>query len=147
MIGSALFSLFIIFVFRTGIVYTARDEDGLLKEKIPILGYLVSAGFLVCIAAFLVVANYLGLIQNGVRLSFCSLYTLNLALYMILFLFDTFVIDGLVLGYWRPGFLKLPEAMGWESMKQHMLKSIPAGTFFGLIITLVSTVLTYYFIM
>lgn len=51
-IGSALFSLFVIFVFRTGVVYNARDEDGLLKEKIPIQGYLASIGFLVLIVFF-----------------------------------------------------------------------------------------------
>jgi len=145
-IGSALFSLFVIFVFRTGVVYNARDEDGLLKEKIPIQGYLASIGFLVLIVFFLVTANYFGLIQKGFRLSFGGLYALNLVLYLILFLFDTIVIDGLVLGYWQPGFLKLPQAMGWDSMRKHMRKSIPAGAFFGLIITLVSTVLTYYFI-
>ncbi|MGB3702103.1 MAG: hypothetical protein WA997_12615 [Anaerolineales bacterium] len=86
------------------------------------------------------------MIQKGFRLIFGGLYALNLVLYLILFLFDTIVINGLVLGYWRPGFLKLPEAMAWDSMKEHMLKSIPAGTIFGLIITLVCTVLTYYFI-
>lgn len=32
-IGAVLFSLFVIFVFRTGIVYNARNEDGLLKRK------------------------------------------------------------------------------------------------------------------
>jgi hypothetical protein len=34
-IGAVLFSFFVIFVFRSGIAYTARNEDGLLKEIIP----------------------------------------------------------------------------------------------------------------
>jgi hypothetical protein len=49
-----------------------------------------------------------------------------------------------VLGYWRPAFLKLPDAMGWDSMKVHIIKSIPVGAFFGLIISLVSTAITYF---
>jgi hypothetical protein len=130
-IGSVIFSFFVIFVFRTRIVYTARKEDGSLKEKIPIVG-------------FLVLANSLGLFRKGIQLSFGALYTLNLTLYLILFLFDTIVIDGFVLGYWRPTFLQLPESMGWTSMKEHMLKSIPVGTFFGLIIALVSTIISIY---
>ena len=77
-IGAVLFSSFVIFVFRTGIVYTARNKDGLIKERIPITEYLTSIGFLVIIIFFLVAANYFGLIQNGYQLSFWSLYALNL---------------------------------------------------------------------
>ena len=143
-IGATLFSVFVIFVFRTGVVYKARNEDGLLKEKIPITGYLTSIGFLFLIVFFLVAANYFGLIQNGYQLSFWSLYALNLGLYLILFLFDTIVIDGFVIGYWRPVFLQLPEAMGAQSMREHIKKSIPVGTVFGLIVSLVCTAVSYY---
>jgi hypothetical protein len=146
-IGSVIFSFFVIFVFRTRIVYTAREEDGSLKEKIPLRGYLTSGIFLLCIVGFLVLANNLGLFRKGIQLSFGALYTLNLTLYLILFLFDTNVIDGFVLGYWRPAYLQLPEAMGWTSMKEHMLKSIPVGTFFGLIIALFSTLISFYLLM
>ena len=46
LIGAVLFSLFVLVVFRTGIVYTSRGEDGLLKEKIPLSGYLVSGSLI-----------------------------------------------------------------------------------------------------
>lgn len=147
MIGSVIFSFFVIFVFRTGIVYSAREEDGLLKEKIPLRGYLTSGIFLLCIVGFLVLANYFGIFRKGIQLSFMAFYTLNLTLYLILFLFDTIVIDGFVLGYWRPAFLQLPEAMGWTSMKEHMLKSIPVGIIFGLIIALLSSLISFYLLM
>ena len=143
-IGAVLFSFFVIFVFRSGVVYNTRNEDGLLKEKIPLRGYLTSGLFVLSIVGFLVLANYFGLVRQNLQLSFAALYVLNLLLYLILFLFDTIVIDGLVLGYWRPTFLQLPEAMGWESMKVHIIKSIPVGAFFGLIISLVSTVISHY---
>jgi len=72
------------------------------------------------------------------------LYALNLGLYLILFLFDSLVIYGFVIGLWRPAFLQLPDAMGAESMREHIQKSIPVGILFGLIISLVCTVISYY---
>jgi hypothetical protein len=136
-IGAFLFSLFVIFVFRSGLIYTSRNKDGLLKEKIPLAGYLTSGGFLVLIVVFLVAANYFSLFQNRFTFNFWSLFAQNFSLYLILFLFDSLVIDGFVLGYWRPGFLRIPDAMGQESMREHILKSIPVGILFGLIISLV----------
>lgn len=68
-IGAVFFSIFVIFVFRTGVVYTARNEDGLLKEEIPFRGYLTSGIFVLCIIGFLVLANYLGLTRQNIRLS------------------------------------------------------------------------------
>lgn len=144
LIGAIIFSAFVIFVFRTGIVYTSRKEDGTLKEKIPLSGYLTSTSLLLAIVGYLVLANYLGLVQRGFMISFGMLFTLNLLLFLILFLYDTLVIDGFVLGYWRPDFLNLPEAMGLDSMKSHMLKSIPAGVAFGLILSLLSSAITLY---
>ena len=142
-IGAVLFSLFVIFVFRTGLVYTARKDDGLLKEKIPWTGYLVSIGFLIIITCFLVAANYFGIFQVGYQLSFWTLFALNLGLYLLLFSFDTLFIDGFVLGSWRPVFLDLPDAMGRESMREHIKKSIPVGNLAGVIISLVCTAISY----
>ena len=68
---------------------------------------------------------------------------MNFGHYLLLFLFDTLVIDGLVLAVWRPAFLRLPDAMGGESMKRHMLLSIPVGTVAGIGLSAVSTVISY----
>jgi len=94
-----------------------------------------------------VLANYLGLFRKGIQPSFGALYALNLSLYLFLFLFDTIAIDGFVIGCWRPAFLQLPEAIGWTSMKEHMLKSIPVGIIFGFIIALFSTLILFYLLM
>jgi len=98
-IGAVLFSFFVIFVFRFGIVYTARNEEGQLKEKIPLTGYLTSGGFLILVVLFLVTTNYFGFYQAGYQMNIWCLYALNLVLYLIVFLFDTLVIDGFVIGY------------------------------------------------
>ena len=115
-IGAVLFSFFVIFVFVSGIVYSSRNEDGLLKELIPLAGYLTSGGFLILVVLFLVTAINFGLYQAGYQMNFWGFYALNLVLYLILFLFDTLVIDGFVIGYWLPAFLKLAVSMGAESM-------------------------------
>lgn len=57
---------------------------------------------------------------------------------------ETVVIDGLVLSVWRPGFLQLSDAIGGESMKKHMLLSIPIGTATGAGLTAISTVISFF---
>ena len=143
-IGAVLFSFFVIFVFRSGIAYTARNEDGLLKEIIPWLATWHRVDSLFWSFNSWSQQIISGFTRSAIKINFGGLYALNLFLYLILFLFDTLVIDGFVIGYWRPAFLRLPAAMGAESMQEHIKKSIPAGTLFGLIISLLCTAISYY---
>jgi hypothetical protein len=142
--GCILFFLLVILLFRTGLVYTARKPDGTLKEKIPLSGKLTMLIIPASFFAFLALSNYVLLVQQDTQFSFGHLYLLNYALYLILFLFDTLFIDGFMLAIWRPRFLKLPNAMGKESMKRHILISIPIGILIGGILTLISTSTSYY---
>ena len=141
LIGASLFCVFVLFAFRSGLVYTARNEDGLLKDRIPLGGYLVMALFLLTVVAFIVIADCLGLAKNGISIGAVNLFILNYCLYIILFLFDTLFIDGFVLGTWQPKFLKLSEEIGGESMRKHMMKSIPIGAGFGILITFLATLI------
>ena len=134
LLGAALFSLFAVFLFRSGLVFIAREEDGTLNEHIPVSGRILMLGTMVSFLAFFAAANYFGLIRPGYSLSFKEFFVLNFALYLILFLYDTFVVDAFVLGYWRPSFLRVPEAMGRASMKKHIVKSLPMGTAFGAVL-------------
>ena len=144
LIGCTLFFVLVLVLFRTGLVYTARKPDGTLKEKIPLSGKLAMLIIPVSSFAFLTLTNYAGLVRQGNKLSFGHLYLLNYALFLILFLFGTFFIDAFVLAIWRPGFLNLPDAMGKESMKRHILISIPVGIVIGGILTLISTSTSYF---
>ena len=144
LIGSAVFSIFVIVVFRTGIVYTAREDDGTLKGKMPTSGLLSMLVTLLGIIALQVLANYYGLFKAGFDLSFIQLYLLNFAYYLILFAYDTFVIDYLVISLWRPSFLKIPTAMDRESMKEHITKSIPVGLIAGILLSGISTLVAFY---
>ena len=146
LIGAALFSTYVIFAFRTNLVYAARKDDGTLKDRIPAHGYLAMAAFLLAFVGFLVLANACGLARIAFNISLGNLFVLNFALYIILLLYDTLVIDGLVLSLWRPAILQLPAAMGWESMKEHMLRSIPVGLAFGVILAAVSAILSFFMV-
>lgn len=143
LVGAAVFSAFVLVAFRSGLVYTSRKEDGTLKEKVPLRGLITMAVFLMAIVGYLVLANYLGLVRENITLGFGSLFLLNLTLYLILFLFDTVFIDGFVLAYWRPNFLHLSDQLGRESMREHILRSIPVGVIFGLLIAGLSTAISY----
>lgn len=143
LIGATLFCVFVVFVFKSGIVYTSRNEDGKLKDKIPIKGYITMALFLLAIVGFFVLANYLGLGRNETSLGFLTLFLLNLGLYLLLFLFDTFFIDWLVLVIWRPEFLHLSDQLGRESMREHIIKSIPISMAFGIAISGLSSAISF----
>ena len=142
-IGWALFSAYVVVVFRTGLVYTARKDDGTLKEQMPPSGQLNMLALLVAIVGFQVLANYLGIAREGYDISFLSLFLLNFAHYLILFVYDTVVIDGFVLAVWRPAFLQIPEAMGGESMIRHIVQSLPIGLLAGVALSAFSTAISY----
>lgn len=143
MIGAILFSVLVFFLFRSRLVYTSRKEDGTLKENIPLTGFLTMGVFLITVVLFFILANYFGIVKQRYHPNFGTLLLINFFLYLLLFLFDTLIIDALVLGRWRPTFLDLPDAMGGESMKEHIRRSIPVGVASGVIISLVSTAISF----
>lgn len=144
LIGCVLFFLLVVVLFRTGVVYTARKKDGTLKDETPLQGKLAMLIVPVSYFGFQLTSIYFGLIRQGITLNFWNLFLLNYGVYLILFLFDTFFIDGYVIAYWRPTFLHLPDEMGIESMKKHILISIPIGLLIGALLTVVSTAVSYF---
>ena len=144
LIGCVLFFLLVVVLFRTGVVYTARKKDGTLKEEIALQGKLALLIVPVSYFSFQLTSNYFGLVGQGIMLNFWNLFLLNFGVYLILFLFDTFFIDGYVLAYWRPPFLNLPGEMGKESMKKHILISIPIGLLIGAVLTIISSAISYF---
>ena len=142
-VGILLFSVFVVVAFRTGLVYTARKVDGTLKERIPLNGRLAMAIIPLGLTGLHLVSNYYGLVLKGISAGFWPLFLLNYGVYAIFFVYDTLVIDGFVLGFWRPAALRLPAEMGKDSMRKHILISLPVGTFTGAILTLISTGIAY----
>ena len=144
LIGATLFSVFVVFVFRSGAVYLARKRDGRLKQKVPPSGILIMTGFLAAVILFFIAANFFGLARKHISVGFWTLFSVNYALYLILFAFDTLVIDGFLLSYWRPGFLRLSNELNRESMKEHIFRSLPIGTGLGLVFAGLTTTIAYY---
>jgi hypothetical protein len=144
LIGCVLFFLLVVALFRTRLVYTARKADGTLKDKIPLSGKLAMLIIPVSFFIFQMISNYFGLVNQGIRLDYGYLFLLNYGVFLILFSFDTFFIDGFLLAVWRPAFLQLPDEMGKESMKKHILISIPVGLVIGALLTLISTTISFF---
>jgi hypothetical protein len=49
-----------------------------------------------------------------------------------------------VLGIWRPEFLKLSDDIGAQSMKKHILISIPVGLIAGAALTAISSAISHF---
>jgi hypothetical protein len=144
LIGSVLFFVLVVVLFRTGVVYTARIQDGTLRDKIPLRGKFAMLIIPISLTIFLLLANKISLAQNNIVLNLWQIFTLNYILYLILFLFDTIFIDGFTLAIWRPDFLKIPHEMGRESMRKHIWASLPIGLFLGIFFTIIPSATTYY---
>lgn len=140
--GAVIFSFLVVILFRTGVAYTSRNPDGTLKRKVPISGMATSFSLLLGIVGLQIASNYWGLKRQGVELNWGLLFLVNYALYFVLLLYDTVVIDYLVIVKWRPDFLMLPETMNWQSMKTHILATIPVGPVVGLLLTAVSVAIS-----
>jgi len=138
LVGATAFSLVVIYLFRSGRVYNARTEEGHLQERMSLKGLLTMLSFLTLIAVFITFTNYFSLVSQGITLKFWSVFSLNLALIIILIVYDTLVIDWLVIGYWRPSLLQLPEAMDKEQMVEHIRRTIFVAPLFALLLAALS---------
>lgn len=143
LVGALAFSLFLVVAFRSGLVFAARKPDGTLKERVPPTGIATMATFLLLLVAFFLLANHLGLAAHIIGIPFSQLLFLNLTLHLVLFAFDTLVIDALVLGVWRPSFLRLRQEMGSASMTEHIRRSLPVGVISGVLLALVTATISY----
>jgi len=142
LIGAIAFSLIVIYLFRSGSVYNARTEEGHLKEKMPLRGILSMVIFLIVVVAFIAGTNYISLISKGVKVSFWSLFLLNFAFIAILVVYDSLVIDWWVIGFWRPTFLNLPDAMDKKQMKVHLQRTLIVAPPISLLIAVLSAGVT-----
>ena len=131
--GCGIFTIIVIAFCRTGVPWAPRSS---LKS---VLGSIIILGGIMAIQ---ILSNYFGLNLQAITLDFWTLFFLNYGLYYFLFLFDTLVIDILVIVIWHPKFLKLPENEVTTSLKYH-LKTLPAGTIIGAGITILTSLISY----
>jgi hypothetical protein len=139
-IAILIFTIFVIFVFRTGLVWKSRNKDGLLKKKHSLASVL---SMLILPAGFIVLQVIFSRLTFEATDHISIVLSMNFMLFAILFIYDSLVIDYLVLSLWRPDWLKIPSTLNKDSMKKHILISIPIGTIIGAVMTLISTSIFY----
>jgi len=145
LVGAVIFSLIVIYLFRSDRVYDSRTEEGHLKERMSLKGLLTMLSFLVLIVAFITFTNFISLVSQGVYQKFWPVFGLNLVLIIILIIYDSLVIDWLVIGHWRPAFLQLPEAMDKDQMVEHIRRTLYVAPFFALLLAALSAGTTVLF--
>jgi hypothetical protein len=141
-LGSFVFSLIVIYLFRSGKVYEARTEEGHFKKEMPLKGVLTLLASLGLIIGFIILTNFISLVTPNVQLSFWPLFFLNLALIIIIIAYDTLVIDWWVIGHWRPSFLKLPDAMDKDQMVVHIHRTFITAPLIALLLAALSASIT-----
>jgi len=141
-VGIAVFSLIVLYLFRSGKVYDARTEEGHLKKNMPLKGILNMILFLGLIVTFLTLTNFLTLVPHTADLDFWIVFLLNFILITILILYDSLVIDWWVIGHWRPAFLQLPEAMNKKQMAIHIRRTMLVAPPLAILLSALSGILT-----
>ena len=140
-LGILAFSVLVIVLFRSGLVWTARHKDGSLKENIPLQGRLTMLATLGIFIGLQLAASANAGGRFGTDIGFIDLLILNYLLYLAVFMYDSLIIDYLVIVIWRPHFMRLPDEMGRESMLAHIRASVPVGLVAGLILSVLSTLI------
>ncbi len=143
LIGACLLNILVLSVFRTGVVYKSRKQDGTLKKKITFFGLLSLLIMLILIMVFFLAFDYF-FFRNIEQIKYIWVLLINLLLLLLLDFYDAFIIDILVLTKWRPGFLKLSKELTPDSMKFHVRKQFTSGWIIKIPIVLVSSSLFYF---
>ena len=141
-IGVIAFSLIVVYLFRSGRVYDSRTKEGHFKQKIELKGLISITSFLILVVMFLTISNFLSLIRSGAVFNCWHIFSLNLGLITILILYDTLVIDWIVIAHWRPAFLRLPDAMNKVQMLEHVRRTVQVAPFIAILVATLSSTVT-----
>jgi len=139
--GVALLNSIVYLVYRTGLVYAARNRDGTLKQKQTWKGVLSMAGMFILIVLFLVSFDRVTFASKSAN--FFTVFLANFILALMLILYDSFFIDLFVLGKWKPEFLRIPEEVILQSMRYHVKKQFTMGWIIVIPLVLICTLVYY----
>ena len=136
--GSLLLSAYLIIAWQTAFFGLLRAGPDSPRRNFLRASLLTGLGSILMYIALMVVADMQDLAAGGTRPTFSFLLAHNYTVYIFWLLFDTVVIDILLVTVWRPGFLRLPAAVEHGSVTYH-LRTIPRGLILGMPVTLVAT--------
>jgi len=137
-VGSVLFTIIVYLFFLTGVIYAAIENPDPKTKKKGMIGSLI---ILIGIILIQSVSTISSLDSYRGNADFISVFILNYALYLILFFYDTIIIDIVILVKWHPDFLHLPDEEVFTSVSYHLRTLIP-GSILGLAVTAISVFLT-----
>lgn len=132
---AALFTGLIFWIFISGIVYQTRDEEGHIKKGQRLSKYTSMIVFAATLLIVLTLFNYH--LFYDTPPSIIKQLVWNFMFMMSLVLYDSIVIDIIVIGYLRPSILKLPDTMNLDSMKVHLVKTFTYGWMFIIPLTVI----------
>ncbi len=144
-IGANLLNISVIIFSYTGILYSKYDKEGRIKKKVPLMGVLSTISGLVIIVVLLIFYNYF-LFKELEQINYIAIFSANFILLFILDLYDALFIDILVIGLWRPKFLKLKDYYSLESMKTHVKNQFTIAWIIKIPLLLLSSFCSYIFL-
>ena len=118
-------------------------KAGRLATLASFIANVVMASLLLLSVIVLLLFDYTILVPEAAALSFVHVLFLNFALYLVLFVYDTAVIDYYVISRWRPGLMHIPPEMGAGSMETHIAESLKRGPILIFVIALVAAVIAW----
>jgi hypothetical protein len=142
LIGCVGFFILLIVVDRTGIFKAVRDEEGNFKKKFNAtawIGMTLMFGFLITVAW----SSLIGLDKVVVLPSFVEYWLTAFITFFIIHLSDLIVIDIMLIVWWHPKFLNLPDTDYYTKSKPH-IQGFFRGIPFGLVMTLLVSVIYFY---
>lgn len=135
-----LYNIVVYLLFRFGFVGETRDERGRLKERQSWKGIAGILGFLLLTVAALFALDWL-LLPQSAELGFWAMAGIHLIVITLLVVYDSLVIDLLVIGVIRPKFLHLPEKMDLAEMKIHVKRTFVVCWFITVPVSLIAALL------
>lgn len=138
-----VFDFIVVYLFRSGIVARTRDERGELRKRMRFRDKMPILIFMLGIVGGILLYD-ISVIPAGTSLWGVGLW--NFCMIIALVLYDSLIIDLLVIGVWRPPFLHLPDHYNMESMIRHVKKTFIVGWIFIIPLTVIPSVLYYYLI-
>ena len=142
LIGSGVITLWLLGAWATGLLGEARANSTDVRERLGAPGIV---GVVVSIILYLVLIGVADVAGIGTRegLSFGRLWAINYLVFFFWLIFDTLIVDIVLVTLWRPRFLKLPDPAAHGSVAYH-LSTIPRGMVFGVLVSLVGTSVSWF---